>query len=158
MRNLTYLLVILYLGCISQVLAADPEPVAPAPPASVTPGATPAAVPPAATPTTAASSAAATAATAAVASAPSATGEAKSAEAKSAEDLDKQIKRLRSQGYKPKVAKNGTTLFCRSESTIGSRFPTERCGTAEELDRAALYGKETTEEMQRKGNMTPRSN
>jgi hypothetical protein len=153
MRNLTSLLVTLYIGAVSPALASDP-PGAPAPaPTSQTSGATPAAAP-----APAAEAASPTAESKPSAAATPPASDAAGDNAKAAADLDKQTKRLRSQGYKPKVAKDGTTYFCRNESQVGSRFPTERCGTAADLDRAALYGKDTTEDMQRKGNMTPRSN
>ncbi|MHB8478545.1 MAG: hypothetical protein ACYDBZ_19975 [Steroidobacteraceae bacterium] len=138
MRYITCLLVSLYLG--SAAFAADPEPATPATAPALTPGTASAAQP------------ATTAAPTPPAHDPAADA------AKAAAELEKQTKRLRSQGYKPKVAKNGTTLFCRSEPSLGSRFPTERCGTADDLDRAAAYGKETTEDMQRIGNMTPARN
>jgi hypothetical protein len=59
-----------------------------------------------------------------------------------------QTKRLRSQGYKPEVH-NGRTVFCRKETQLGSRFEGKVCGTADEVDKAALNGKEVTEAIQR---------
>jgi len=44
-------------------------------------------------------------------------------------------KRLRSQGYKPEV-RNGTKIYCRKETEMGSRFPTKVCGTPEQLSAA----------------------
>jgi len=54
----------------------------------------------------------------------------------SAEAIDDATdKRLRSQGYKPEV-RNGTKIYCRKETEMGSRFPTKVCGTPEQLSAA----------------------
>jgi len=108
----------------------------------------PPAAAPASTPTPPASSAAA----ATVTSAPAAA--AASAKTETATDADTAArakateKRLRGQGYKP-VVRNGVTYFCRNEASLGSRFQSPVCGTPEDLDRAALNAKETTEKIQR---------
>ena len=65
-------------------------------------------------------------------------------------ELDKQTKRLRSQGYRPKV-QNGRTVFCRREVVLGSHFGSDVCGTADELDKTTASAKETVAEMQRRG-------
>jgi hypothetical protein len=80
--------------------------------------ASPAAAPSAATPASSASSA-----QTASASKPAASADATD---------DATDKRLRSQGYKPEV-RNGTRIYCRKETEMGSRFPSKVCATAEQL-------------------------
>jgi hypothetical protein len=85
-----------------------------------------------------------------VAASPSASDAAKDAE-------EKVIKRLRGQGYKPKV-QNGQTVFCKKEAKMNSRFEVEYCASAEALDIASRNAKDAMEDMQRKGSKTPQSN
>jgi len=126
-RYIPCLLFSVCLGSLTPVLAAEPSQAA-----GTTPQSAPAA-------TESSSSVAPTAAT------PAAPKVDADAEAK-AQALAVE-KKMRGRGYKP-VVRNGTTYFCRSETAIGSRFPTQICGTPEDLDRAALNGKETTEKIQ----------
>jgi hypothetical protein len=45
------------------------------------------------------------------------------------------VKQALAAGYKP-VVKDGNTLYCREEAVIGTRFPKQRCVSAEQLDDA----------------------
>jgi hypothetical protein len=54
---------------------------------------------------------------------------------------EQQIRELRSRGYRPEN-RGSTTVWCRTETTMGSRFETKKCATAEELDMAAQRGKD----------------
>jgi hypothetical protein len=56
-------------------------------------------------------------------------------------------KRLRSQGYKPEV-RNGTKIYCRKETEMGSRFPTKVCATAEQLAAANKDGQDALNKVQ----------
>ena len=121
----------LYVGAFSQSFAADPpattiEPAPAAAPSSET--STPPT--PAATPSASQSKVADDAAGAA------------------------QSHRLRAAGYKPRV-RNGTTVWCRPETALGSRLAqVERCGTPEQIDRSVQNAKEAVENMQK--NVTQR--
>ena len=125
MRYLARLFISLWVGALSQALAAEPPLPSPAPVQS--------------TPVPSESGTAA--------ATPLAANAAKT-EVPKADDLAAQTKRLRSQGYKPEVH-SGRTVFCRKETQLGSRFETKLCGTTDELDKAALYGMEVTEAIQR---------
>jgi hypothetical protein len=37
------------------------------------------------------------------------------------------IKKARNEGFKPEVQKNGETLFCRKDASLGTRFETKKC-------------------------------
>jgi hypothetical protein len=113
----------------SEVLAVDP----PTPAASQ---ATPAA--PASTATPAASSSSTQSASAAK---PAASAD----DAASEEATDK---KLRSQGYKPET-KNGTKIYCRKETELGSRFPARVCGTPEQLANANKDSQDALDKVQR---------
>jgi hypothetical protein len=131
MRHVTCLLISLCVGTLSQTLAAEP-PQAPAVQAPSTPA-----------------SSGATAVSAA-----SATTTASSAKADPVKDADPKAqalaldKKMRGRGYKPRVDKNGITMYCRNEPEIGSHFGHQVCGTPEDLERAALNAKEATESIQ----------
>jgi hypothetical protein len=137
MHYLKFLIVSLCIGAVSHALAADPPTPASAPTSTSAPvqtsPPTPVSVPPSAE-TQAAADAQAKA----------------DAEAK-AKAVDK---RLRAQGYKP-VNHNGTLRYCRSETALGSRFPTSVCGTPEELDFAQQNGKETVQRIQQMNSSLP---
>lgn len=65
-----------------------------------------------------------------------------------------QTHRLRTAGYKPKV-KDGTTIWCRAETALGSRLSqVESCGTPEQLDQSVRDAKEAVQNMQK--NVTQR--
>jgi hypothetical protein len=147
---------IVFLLVVSlQTFAAEPSTVTPAPaqtspdpaPGAVTPPA-PVTPPAAVTPPSPVAPATAVAPPPSVAAAPAVSG----AKAENPQDveLDKQTKRLRSQGYKP-IVKNGRTVFCRREVVLGSHFGADVCGTADELDKTTANAKETVADMQRRG-------
>jgi hypothetical protein len=135
MRYLACLFVSLCVGALSQTLADEP----PQPPA------------PAAVQSTPASSAS----PAAVSTPP--TASAAKAESPNQGDVEAQTKRLRGQGYRPET-RNGRLVYCRKETPLGSRFESKICGTADELDKAALNSKELVETIQRQNSMNPRGN
>jgi hypothetical protein len=106
MKNqLKFLMIVLCGQILSQAIAADP-------PSTPTPAAQP------------------TAATASTPTDPSSAAAAE--EAKKAADAA-QAKRLRGLGYRPEV-QNGTTLFCKKEDVIGSRFPIKNCASADSIE------------------------
>jgi hypothetical protein len=61
-----------------------------------------------------------------------------------------QIRELRARGYKAEN-RNGTTVWCRTEAPIGSRFESKKCATAAELDMAAGRSKEFTDTIKNYG-------
>jgi hypothetical protein len=61
-----------------------------------------------------------------------------------------QIRELRSRGYKAEN-RNGTTVWCRTETTMGTRFETKKCATADDLDMARQRGKDFTSTIQNYG-------
>jgi hypothetical protein len=63
-------------------------------------------------------------------------------------DQEGQVKRLRAMGYRPKMV-NGTTMYCRGEAVLGSRFEKQRCGTADDLDKATRNSQDTVGDIQR---------
>jgi len=67
---------------------------------------------------------------------------------------DAQIKQMRERGYKP-VLRKGEMVFCRSEGQIGTRFPSTRCSTLDELNRAEQTGKEYVNSIQQQASPTP---
>jgi hypothetical protein len=115
----------------------------------------PATQPPAATATAAPSSAVSTPATQpltgipAGAAAPEASPDAKPGSGKEA-GTEVQIKDLRSRGYKAEN-RNGTTVWCRTETTLGTRFETKKCATADDLDMAKQRGKDFVSTIQNYG-------
>lgn len=127
MRYVTCLFVPLWVGVFSQTPAAEPA-------ASDQSAATAVAAP-----------------TAAPTHTPAATTPAASdvpAEAPKEVDREKQAKRLRAMGYRPKV-QNGRTIYCRSEAILGSRFEKSICGSADDIDKATQNSKDFTEGVQR---------
>jgi hypothetical protein len=133
MRFTCTVLAFLSAFAVSQAWADDPTSAAAAP----TPAATPAA-PPAASPTSAAA--------AAITVAPTATPE-----SVKASELEEQNKRMRSLGYKPEVQRDGTTLYCRREPTLGTHFDKKICSTPQEMERVAAEAREETEHVQHQG-------
>jgi hypothetical protein len=69
---------------------------------------------------------------------------------------DAQIKQMRARGYTTAV-RNGTTVFCKNSTEVGSRFPVSRCNTIDELNVAAQSGKEFTQSFQQQASSTPPS-
>jgi hypothetical protein len=126
MRYPAALSLFLCLGAFSHSFAADPPSVSTAP-------AEPAA-------TTSAPAAATTTATAPAAS--------DNKPAKNAAGMTPQEHVLRTAGYKPRV-RNGTTIWCRQETAIGSRLAQqERCGSPEEIERSVQEARDTVEKLQ----------
>ena len=62
-----------------------------------------------------------------------------------------QEKKWRSQGYKPEK-RGETTMWCRRESTIGSRFEEKKCWTAETLEENERGSQHFVEELQHTSN------
>jgi hypothetical protein len=65
--------------------------------------------------------------------------------AASDEDTDK---RLRSQGYKAETH-NGTKVYCRKETELGSRFPSKVCATPEQIANANKDSQDALNKVQR---------
>jgi hypothetical protein len=61
-----------------------------------------------------------------------------------------QVKELRSRGYKAEN-RGSTTVWCRTETPLGTRFETKKCATAEELDMAKQRGKDFVSTIQNYG-------
>jgi hypothetical protein len=114
------------------------------------------------TPAQPAESTAATPATLATPAASSAAAASTSAPdaAKAAADAQEKAKatekRMRGHGYKPVVQRDGTLLYCRKETEMGSHFTKTSCNTAEDIDRIELEAKDTTTRMQQQV-VTPQS-
>lgn len=150
MRHYKTCFVLLLAAGVSTAFAADPP--APVPTATAADagdsasaaGAT-AATPTAATPTAAVSATTATTAAAATADTPRVV------------DRDAQAKRLRGQGYKP-LTRNGEIVWCRKEATLGSRFTTPVCMSADDIDKASANGKDLVDTIQRQNYTTPKGN
>jgi hypothetical protein len=109
------------------------------------------------TPTTAppaAASAAAPSPAAAAATTVAATG---SPEAVKASELEEQNKRMRGLGYKPEVQRDGTTLYCHREQTLGTHFDRKTCSTPQELAHRADEARYQTEHVQRTSTTVPAS-
>jgi hypothetical protein len=122
MRYQTALSLFLCLGAFSHSFAADPPSASTAPPQS------------------SAVSSAATTSTAPAAS--------DNKGAKNGGAMSPQEHVLRTAGYKPRE-RNGTTIWCRQETAIGSRLAQqERCGTPEEIERSVQQAKDTVEKLQ----------
>jgi hypothetical protein len=68
-----------------------------------------------------------------------------------------QDKLLRAAGYKPQT-RDGHTLYCRNESTIGTRFQSKVCGTAADLAEQTRQSQEMTGSIQRKNVFNPKGN
>ena len=62
-----------------------------------------------------------------------------------------QEKKWRSQGYKPEK-RGDTTMWCRRESTIGSRFEEKKCWTAATLEDNERNSQHFVEELQHTSN------
>ena len=164
MRHTFCFFLSLCVGSLSAVLAAEPPAMTSAPAQSSPPSPSPVTPPNSAEPVAAVTPAIPSApvdpvvpaatVVPATAVAP-AVSVAASPSAKDAEE--KVIKRLRGQGYRPKV-QNGQTVFCKKEAKMNSRFEVEYCATAEALDIASRNAKDAMADMQRKGSKTPQSN
>jgi hypothetical protein len=43
------------------------------------------------------------------------------------------IKKARNEGFKPEVQKNGETIYCYKDASLGTRFETKKCVNADQL-------------------------
>jgi hypothetical protein len=130
MRIALGLVLFLWIGAFSRVLAGD-TPSPPPPPAAQAEQAPPA------SPSTPAPTA--TSAKPAVAEAVSADGVTK-----------EELKRLQVAGYKQKT-RGDQIVYCRREVVLGTRFDREMCATARDLEYIRAHGQEMTSQAQ-KGN------
>jgi hypothetical protein len=60
-----------------------------------------------------------------------------------------EVNQLIDQGYKPKQGHDGEVLYCRSEVTLGSRFPKKVCMTGVQIKTAMQDSKDETAIMER---------
>jgi hypothetical protein len=133
MRIAIGLVLFLWVGAFSRVLAADPPP----PPAAAAVQA------PASTPST-------RAATATGVKPPAA------AEVVSADGVTKEeLKRLHVAGYKQKT-RGDQIVYCRVEPILGSRFDREMCATARDLEFIRANGQEMATQIQRGNHGNPK--
>jgi hypothetical protein len=131
MRIALGLVLFLWIGAFSRVLAADPPP--PSPPAAPAERAPPPASPSTPAPT-------------ATNAKPPVVAEAVSADGVTKEEL----KRLHVAGYKQKT-RGDQIVYCRVEPVMGTRFDREMCATARDLEFIRANGREMATQMQ-KGN------
>jgi len=108
------------------------------PPAQTSSAAQPAQTSPAAAPSAATPASSASSAQTASASKPASSTDATD---------DATDKRLRSQGYKVEMH-NGTKVYCRKETEMGSRFPSKTCATADQLSAANKDGQDALNKVQ----------
>jgi hypothetical protein len=54
------------------------------------------------------------------------------------------VRQLRTQGYKPQTKKDGTVLWCRNETPIGSHLEQVRCASLENILDTTQKGQELT--------------
>jgi hypothetical protein len=64
------------------------------------------------------------------------------------DSANSQDKSLRARGYKPET-RGGTTVYCRKEAVLGSRFENKICRSAAELEHNSQAGKDMVQDMQR---------
>ena len=134
MRIAFGLVLFLWVGALSRVLAADPPP--PSPPAAQAEQAPPPASPSAPVPTV-------TNAKPPVV--------AQASDAVSADGVTKEeLKRLHVAGYKQKT-RGDQIVYCRVEPVLGTHFDREMCATARDLEFIRANGQEMATQMQ-KGN------
>jgi len=137
MRLAVGLLASLSVVGLSQAFATDPPPPSATPPATPS-AAAPTPTPPASTPAPASSAPQASTTTPAQPAAP-----AKDAKA----ELTPQEKNLISQGYKVET-RNGNKYFCKSEASLGSRFPHKTCQTEDQIMANTRDSKDVTRQVQ----------
>jgi hypothetical protein len=142
MRHYKTCFVLLLAAGVSTAFAADPPAPVPTATAADAGDSASAAGATAATPTAAVSATTAAAAT---------------ADTPRVVDRDAQAKRLRGQGYKP-LTRNGEIVWCRKEATLGSRFTTPVCMSADDIDKASANGKDLVDTIQRQNYTTPKGN
>jgi hypothetical protein len=154
MRSSSMMLAVTLSGAISVAWSLE-EPPAPAPlPASAT--ASPSA-PSAAQPASVAQpNSNATAATAPPASTTSSASTAKPGGGNDS-DAERRMRQIRARGYKAENH-NGATMYCITEPSIGTKFPTKKCATAEELDTASQRGQDFQNSIKNYGNPKTKNN
>ena len=81
-------------------------------------------------------------------SAPAAVPAATTAQTSKTQDLTDDEKKLLSHGYKLET-RGGQKFFCRSETLVGSRFPTKTCRTAEQMAVVRQNSKDYLNDVQR---------
>jgi hypothetical protein len=59
-----------------------------------------------------------------------------------------QDKRLRNMGYRPET-RHGELVYCRTETVVGTRFPSKVCGTPADLARITTEGRDAINQIQR---------
>ncbi|HXY76551.1 MAG TPA: hypothetical protein VEH54_06555 [Steroidobacteraceae bacterium] len=138
MRLVIGVLACLSAFALSTAFADPPAPQPAATPAPTTGSALPAAANAPAAPATAQSSASPATAPATAAAKPAATTDNPGA------------KRLLAEGYRPET-QNGRTVYCRKETTPGSRLPAKVCGNEDDLLRSATQGQQDLQKIQRSG-------
>ena len=67
-----------------------------------------------------------------------------------------QLKQILAKGYRPE-SHNGTTVYCRKEATLGTRFETKTCRTSTNILETEQKSKDVTTNAQR-NNGNPRGN
>jgi hypothetical protein len=63
----------------------------------------------------------------------SSTAPADSSAASSSDPSPEMVKKARSEGFKAEKQKNGATLFCYKDASLGTKFETKKCITPDEL-------------------------
>jgi hypothetical protein len=129
MRSSFFMAVALLCGASSASWADEPTPTSPTSPASATPAQPGNAAPASATST--------------LSAAAPATAEAPSAKPGSGKDpgTEQQKRMMLARGYKQET-RDGVTRYCRMEGSLGTRFETKHCATAEEMDAATQNGQD----------------
>jgi pyruvate/2-oxoglutarate dehydrogenase complex dihydrolipoamide acyltransferase (E2) component len=61
---------------------------------------------------------------------------------------DEQLKQILAKGYRPE-SRDGTTVYCRKETEVGTRFPTKTCRTSANILEMERKGKDATANAQR---------
>jgi hypothetical protein len=64
-----------------------------------------------------------------------------------------EVKKLFAQGYKP-TSRNGEVYYCRKEGSLGTRFETTTCRTAQQMKELERESKDLVLEKQRPGGCT----
>jgi hypothetical protein len=89
--------------------------------------------PPAAATSSSASTPQSTTSSAAPASSSAASSSASSTDSAPAGPSPDLIKKARNEGFKPEVQKNGETMYCYKDASLGTRFETKKCINADQL-------------------------
>jgi hypothetical protein len=65
---------------------------------------------------------------------------------------DEQLKQILAKGYRPE-SRNGTTVYCRKEAVVGTRFETKTCSTSKNILETEQRSKDVTTNAQRNNGM-----